>query len=272
MIRRAMALLITLGLLVAPLGATSSATRARIAVLGLPSAPPASALPPREAAFHQELHKLGWVEGQNLTIEWRWAEGSLERFATLVQEMVHLPVDVMVVPNRITALIAQEATTTIPIIIAGGGALAHRVPNLARPGGNVTGFAGLGPELAPKRLELLAHVVPGVTRVAVLRGLAGQDLERQAMEAGARALGVSLQHLPKIIARGMGIYIIELRASVVPGCHSIAYGQLFGCSASYGIDVHRPDRSRRLIPLEARVRICQRGDRYRCQEWEAADA
>jgi putative ABC transport system substrate-binding protein len=186
---------LVLGLLVTPSGATSSGTRARIAVLGLPSAPPASALPPWEAAFHQELHQLGWVEGQNLIIEWRWAEGSLERFATIVGEIVHLPVEVLVVPNRITALIAQQATTTIPIIIAGGGALAHRVPNLAQPGGNVTGFASLGPELAPKRLELLAHVVPGVARVAVLRGLAGQALEIEAMEVGARALGLQLQLL-----------------------------------------------------------------------------
>jgi putative ABC transport system substrate-binding protein len=199
MTRRLIGLLVTLalGLLMALRAADAQprTTPVRIAVLGLPSAPPASALPAHQAAFHQELHKLGWVEGQNLTIERRWAEGSLERFATLVEEIVHLPVDVMVVPNLITAAIAQQATTTIPIIIATGGALAHRVPNLAQPGGNVTGFASLGPELAPKRLELLAHVVPGLTRVAVLRGLAGQTLEIQAMEAGARALGVSLQHL-----------------------------------------------------------------------------
>jgi putative ABC transport system substrate-binding protein len=71
----------------------------RIAVLGLSSAPPASALPRVVAAFHERLGELGWVEGQNLTIEWRWAEGSLERFATLVEEMVSLPVEVMVVPN-----------------------------------------------------------------------------------------------------------------------------------------------------------------------------
>jgi putative tryptophan/tyrosine transport system substrate-binding protein len=133
--------------------------------------------------------------------------------------MDHLPVDVLVVPNRITALIAQQATTTMPIIIAGGGALAHRVPNLAQPGGNVTGFASLGPELAPKRLELLAHVVPGVTRVAVLRGLAGQDLERQAMEAGARALGVSLQHLqardPTEIDQAFAAAIRERAAALV---------------------------------------------------------
>jgi putative tryptophan/tyrosine transport system substrate-binding protein len=157
---------------------------ARIAFLGLTPAPPASALPPNVAAFQQRLRELGWVEGQNLTIEWRWAEGSFELFATLVDEMVRLKVDVMVVPNQITAQVAQQATTTIPIIMAGGGAVAHMVPSIARPSGNVTGFAGLGPELSPKRLELLSQAIPGLTRVAVLRGLAPQTLELQAMEVG----------------------------------------------------------------------------------------
>jgi putative tryptophan/tyrosine transport system substrate-binding protein len=179
MARRLIGLVITftLGLVVASLIAAPPAPRARIAFLGLSSAPPASALPPEEAAFQQGLRELGWVEGQNLTIEWRWAEGSPERFATLVEEMVHLPVDVMMVPNQITAELAQKATTTIPIIIVGAGALAQTVPNLAQsrsqptwPGGNITGLAGLGPELSSKRLELLTQAIPGLTRVAVLRG------------------------------------------------------------------------------------------------------
>jgi putative tryptophan/tyrosine transport system substrate-binding protein len=168
---------------------------ARIAFLGLPSAPPASALPPVVVAFQQHLRELGWVEGRNLTIEWRWAEGSLDRFATLVEEMVRLPVEVLVVPTPVTARVAQQATTTIPIIIAGGGSLANTAPNLAQPGGNVTGFAVLGPELSTKRLELLKQVVPGLTRVAVIRGLFPQTLELEAMEVAARALGVQLQRL-----------------------------------------------------------------------------
>ena len=167
---------------------------ARIAFLGLSSAPPGSEPAPVVATFQQHLRELGWVEGQNLTIEWRWAEGSLERFATLVDEVVHLPVEVLVVPNGLTAQVAQRATTTIPIVLAGGGAISW-VPNIAQPGGNVTGFAGLGPELSTKRLELLTHVAPGLTRVAVLRGLAPQTLALQALEVAARALGVQLQHL-----------------------------------------------------------------------------
>jgi putative tryptophan/tyrosine transport system substrate-binding protein len=136
--------ILALGLVVVPLVAAAPAPRARIAFLGLSAVPPASALPPVAAAFQHGLRELGWVEGQNLTIEWRWAAGSLERFATLVEEVVRLPVDVLVVPNQLTAQVAQQATTTIPIVIGRGGALAQNVPSLAQPGGNVTGFAGLG--------------------------------------------------------------------------------------------------------------------------------
>jgi putative tryptophan/tyrosine transport system substrate-binding protein len=198
--RRSSAMLIVgpaLSLLLALVAASAPprAQPARIAFLGLSPEPPASARPPAVAAFQQHLRELGWVEGQNLTMEWRWAEGSLDRFTTLVEEVVRLPVEVLVVPNQTTAELAQQATTTIPIIIVGGGALAQRVPSLARPGGNVTGFASLGPELAPKRLELLTHAIPGLTRVAVLRGLAPQTLELEAMEVAARALGVQLQLL-----------------------------------------------------------------------------
>ena len=103
--------LIGLLLVVVLLVAAAPVTRARIAFLGLPHAPRASALPPVVAAFHQGLRQLGWVEGQNLTIEWRWADGSLERFAILVEEMVRFPVDLMVVPNNTTARVAQKATT-----------------------------------------------------------------------------------------------------------------------------------------------------------------
>jgi putative ABC transport system substrate-binding protein len=199
MTRGTLALLLTLalGLLVAPLAADAQprTTPARIAFLGLTPAPSASAFPPVVAAFQQHLRALGWVEGQNLTIEWRWAEGSLERFATLVEEMVRLPVEVMVVPSQVTGQLAQQATTTIPIIIMGGGSLAQNVPSLARPGGNVTGFANLGPELRSKQLELLTQAIPGLTRVAVIRGLFPATRELEAMEVAARTLGVQLQLL-----------------------------------------------------------------------------
>ena len=186
---------LTLSCLVTPCGAAAPATRGRIAFLELSAAPPASALTPVVAAFQHGLCEFGWVEGRNLTIEWRWAEGSLERFATLADEVVRLKVDLIVVPNQTAAQVGQQATTTMPIIIAAGGALAQEVTNLAQPGGNVTGLAGLGPELSSKRLELLTHVVPRLTCVAVLRGLSPQTREVQALAVAARGLGVQLQLL-----------------------------------------------------------------------------
>jgi putative tryptophan/tyrosine transport system substrate-binding protein len=188
---------LALGLLV-PLAAASAqprATPARIAFLGLTPAPSSLARPPVEAAFQQHLRELGWAEGRNLTIEWRWAEGSLDRFATLVEEMVRLPVEVLVVPTQITAELAQKATATIPIVIVNAGSLGNTAPSLAQPGGNITGFVGLGPELYTKRLELLTHVVPGLTRLAVIRGLFPARLELEALEVAAGGLGVQLQRL-----------------------------------------------------------------------------
>src|SRR5262249_17999813 len=118
MLRRTIGLLITLvlSILVAPIagGAPPRAKPARLAVLRVGSA---SALPLVVAGFQQGLRELGWVEGKNLTIEWGWAEGSLDRFATLVEEMVRLPVEVLVVPNATTAEIAQRVTPTMPIVV-----------------------------------------------------------------------------------------------------------------------------------------------------------
>jgi ABC-type uncharacterized transport system substrate-binding protein len=159
----------------------------------LPPAAPTSIL----AKVRPALRDLGWVEGQNLVIETRWAEGSLERFATLAAEVVRLPVGVIVVPNMMTARVAYQVTRTIPIVVASSSSPVRRglVASLRRPGGNITGLATLGPELYPKRLELLTSSVPGVTRVAVVRGLAGYTSEVQALEGAARALGVRLQLL-----------------------------------------------------------------------------
>ena len=99
--------------------------------------------------------------------------GDLDQFATLVAEVIRLQVEVIVVPNVTTAEIAKKATSTIPIVVVGGGNLATSglIASLARPGGNVTGIAVLAPEITTRQLELLKQALPGVTRVAVLRGL-----------------------------------------------------------------------------------------------------
>jgi putative ABC transport system substrate-binding protein len=166
----------------------------RIGFVDLNFPPSASAPTPFLEAFRHALRAHGWVEGHTIAIEWRWAEGSNERFATLVAELVRLPVEVLVVPNATTAQIAKEVTTTIPMVVVGAGSLVEMglVVSLARPGGNITGVTTLAPELTTKRLELLKEALPKVTRVAVLRGLASYKDIFPALEVAARALGVEL--------------------------------------------------------------------------------
>src|SRR5213593_1329165 len=108
-------------------------------------------------AFRQELRKLGWIEGKNITIEYRSAEGKNDRLPELAVNLVRLKVDVIVSASTVSALAAKKATTTIPIVMTNVGdpVGAGLVAGLARPGGNVTGFASLSPELNTKRLEIL---------------------------------------------------------------------------------------------------------------------
>src|SRR5215468_5659944 len=126
---------------------------------------------PRNEAFLQRLRDLGYVEGRNVVIEYRSAEGKLERLPALAAELVALKVDVILAAGGTpTALATRQATGTIPIVFIGvsdpvSGGL---VTSLARPGGNVTGLSVQTPELVGKWLELLTQAVPGVSRVAVL--------------------------------------------------------------------------------------------------------
>jgi len=150
-------------------------------------------------AFRQGLRERGYVDGQNIVIVYRSAEGNIERFPGLAAELVHLKVAVIVVANTQAALAAQRATTTIPIVALMGDPVGDGlVASLARPGGNITGLAFLGPELVPKRMELLKEVLPDASRVTALwdPGASGErttkDMLRET-EAAARALGVRLQ-------------------------------------------------------------------------------
>ena len=122
-------------------------------------------------AFRQELRKLGWIEGQNIAIEYRFAEEKADRLPELAADLVRLKVDLIVVSGRPTALAAKKATNTIPIVMtsAADPVAAGLVASLARPGGNVTGLSSLGPELITKRLEILKDAVPKLARVGLLR-------------------------------------------------------------------------------------------------------
>jgi ABC-type uncharacterized transport system substrate-binding protein len=129
-----------------------------------------AAQPHLREAFLQGLRDLGYVEGRNVVIEYRDAEGKRQRLLALAAELVALKVDVIVAPNTPAALAAKQATRTLPIVfaLAADPVASGLVTSLARPGGNVTGLSILAPELVGKCLELLKQAVPGVSRVAVL--------------------------------------------------------------------------------------------------------
>jgi ABC-type uncharacterized transport system substrate-binding protein len=132
--------------------------------------PASEASTPLWEAFRQGLRALGYMEGKDLILEYRFAAGQPERFATLAAELVRLKVDLLVTDATPAAQAAKDATSTIPIVMAVSAAPieAGLVASLARPGGNVTGLSVMAPELGGKRLELLKEVLPNVSRVAVL--------------------------------------------------------------------------------------------------------
>ena len=150
-------------------------------------------------AFRQELSKLGWVEGKNITIEYRFAEQKRERVPDLAAaELVRLKVDLIVVSGTPATLAAKKATTTIPIVMANVGdpVGAGLVSSLARPGGNVTGLASLSTQLITKRLEILKDAIPRLARVGLLQtlGSAG-DLQLKEIRPAAVALKVKLDEI-----------------------------------------------------------------------------
>jgi len=151
-------------------------------------------------AFRQELNKLGWIEGKNIAIEYRFAEGENDRLPELASELIRLKVDLIVVSSAVPALAANRATTTIPIVMTsiGDPVAAGLVVSLARPGGNVTGFSGLASGLSTKRLEILKDAVPKLARVGLLRPPAAstpRNLQLKELRTAAVALNLKLEEI-----------------------------------------------------------------------------
>ena len=150
-------------------------------------------------AFRLGLRDLGWVEGKNISVEYRYAEGRNDRLPDLAADLVRLKVDIIVTAVTPDALAAKKATRTIPIVMvaAGDPVASGLVESLARPGGNITGLSQMNPELAGKRLELLKEMVPKLSRVAVLWNPQDQTstLSWNELQPPARSLGVQLHSL-----------------------------------------------------------------------------
>ncbi len=158
-----------------------------------------SSYPARIEAFRQGLRELGYIEGKNIVVEYRYAEGKADREREIAAELARMKVDVIVTTGPTVTRAAKEATVTIPIVIAqdtdpvGNGFVA----SLARPGGNITGLSALAPELSGKQLELLKEIVPKLSRVAVI-GIStepGNAQRLKELELAAGALKVKLQYL-----------------------------------------------------------------------------
>ncbi len=188
-------LLITLALslLVIPLAAEAQPA-AKVPRIGIIGDWPAD--PPNWEVFRQGLRGFGYVEGQNLAIEWRFTEGKLDRVAETATELVRLQMDIIVTSGTPATRAAMHGTTTIPIVMvsAGDPLRAGLAASLARPGGNVTGSTNFGPELSAKRLQLLKELLPTASRVAFLWNPTNPAnvLHFEDIQAGARALGVTL--------------------------------------------------------------------------------
>ena len=171
----------------------------RIGFLGVTSA---SAFASRVEALRAGLRDLGYIEGKNIVIEFRWADGNPDRLPGLAAELVRLKVDVLVVQSTTGARAAEQATTTIPIVMAVGADAIESglVQSLARPGGNLTGTTILTPEISNKRVELLKEAVPRISRVAVLvrRGSSDIGMYLRTTQTAARSLGIAL-HVAEVL-------------------------------------------------------------------------
>jgi len=148
-------------------------------------------------AFRQELRKLGWSEGKNIAIEYRFGEQKLERLPELAADLVRLKIDLIVVTGGQPALVAKKATTTIPIVMTSSGdpVALGLVASLAQPGGNVTGNSSLSPELNTKRLEILKDAVLKLARVGVLRQSGATDVQMKEIRPAALALKLKLEEI-----------------------------------------------------------------------------
>jgi putative ABC transport system substrate-binding protein len=173
---------------------------ARIPRIGILVAASASTVSARVEALRKRLRELGYVEGKNIVIEYRYAEGKRERLPDLAAELVRLKVDVIVASAPAAILAAKKASPTMPIVFTNAGDPVGDglVSSLARPGGNITGLSTMAPDLDGKRLELLKEAFPKVARVALLWQSGGSRGNRPLtdMEAAAKALGVKLLSLP----------------------------------------------------------------------------
>ncbi|MGH7265477.1 MAG: ABC transporter substrate-binding protein [Candidatus Rokuibacteriota bacterium] len=217
---------VVLALFTTPLaaGAQGAASSPRIGILRSGSPPD-----PLVEAFRQGLRELGYVEGRNISVEYRWAKGRSERLGDLAAELVRLRMDVIVVAGNEATRVVKHATSTIPIVMpvsidpVGSGLVA----SLPRPGGNVTGLALLAEELPGKWMELLKEVLPRASRMAAIWHSAGDPGQVRTSEAAARSLGLRLHVLTVGRPEDFGRAFAEAQANRAEGLVVLPSGFFF---------------------------------------------
>ena len=198
--RRKITTLTLCAMLFALYGSVDAQQTGKIFRIGFMDTGTASGMAVLVGAFRQELSKLGWVEGKNITIEYRFAEQQPERLPELAADLVRFKVDLIVVTEGGPALAAKKATTTIPIVMTNVGdpVAAGLVASLARPGANVTGLSSLSTQLNTKRLEVLKDAVPNLVRVGLLwlaGGTIASELQMKELRSAAVALNLKLEEI-----------------------------------------------------------------------------
>ena len=224
-------LLALCSLLLAPCSAVVAQEPAKVPRIAFLTGSYASSTAPRIRAFRQGLRELGYIEGESIVIDWRFAEGKLDRLPALVAELLRLKVDVIVTGGPAPTRAAKEATTTIPIVMAqdadpvGSGFVA----SLARPGGNITGLSTLAPELSGKRLELLKEIIPNLARVAVLGTSTqpGNTQELKEVEFAAGSLGIKLLYFDVLTPTDIEIAFREARRGRAGAVLILVPGRVF---------------------------------------------
>ena len=203
--RRKLVIALGAGALVSPFGSFAQQQPTKVPQIGYLSSDSPSTIAARIEAFHQGLRELGYVEGKNIFVEWRFADGKADRLPALAAELVRLKVDLVVTTGPAATRAAKEATITIPIVMAqdsdpvGNGLVA----SLARPGRNITGLSSLAAEISGKRLELLKEIVPRLSRVVVLGSsiTPGNAHALRETELAAKAFGVQLQYVDVLVSK-----------------------------------------------------------------------
>ena len=224
--------------------------------VGILSPTSASLSSPNTGAFLKGMRELGYVEGKNLVIEWRFADGKLERLPDLAAELVQLKVDIIVTAGATAISAAQKATTTIPIVMASTGDPVGSgfVKSLARPGGNITGLSNMAGDIAAKFIDLLRSVVPKLSRVAMLTpsttyGELSKSVQAAAQKAGVKTL-VAEASTPQEIENAFSMMVREKADAVFVGS-PIVFAQQHRQIAELALKYRMPSLFQDRVTVEA---------------------